>query len=62
MTSQLVRSQNTIRVPDQIPRATKAGDRGAIGELASLTIYFSYSIKHSKVQAMSPAETTGRSR
>jgi basic amino acid/polyamine antiporter, APA family len=27
-----------------------------------LGIYFSYSIKHSKVQAMSPAETTGRTR
>jgi APA family basic amino acid/polyamine antiporter len=27
-----------------------------------LAIYFTYSIKHSKVQAMSPAETTGRSR
>lgn len=27
-----------------------------------LGIYFTYSIKHSKVQAMSPAETTGRSR
>jgi hypothetical protein len=27
-----------------------------------LMIYFTYSIKHSKVQAMSPAETTGRSR
>ena len=27
-----------------------------------LVIYFTYSIKHSKVQAMSPAETTGRSR
>jgi basic amino acid/polyamine antiporter, APA family len=25
-----------------------------------LGIYFSYSIKHSKVQAMAPAETTGR--
>src|SRR6202050_5237216 len=27
-----------------------------------LAIYFTYSIKHSKVQAMSPAETTGRTR
>jgi basic amino acid/polyamine antiporter, APA family len=27
-----------------------------------LGIYFSYSVKHSKVQAMSPAETTGRTR
>ena len=27
-----------------------------------LVIYFGYSIKHSKVQAMSPAETTGRTR
>ena len=27
-----------------------------------LAIYFTYSVKHSKVQAMSPAETTGRSR
>ncbi|HTZ60331.1 MAG TPA: amino acid permease [Acidobacteriaceae bacterium] len=27
-----------------------------------LVIYFSYSVKHSKVQAMSPAETTGRAR
>ena len=25
-----------------------------------LGIYFSYSVKHSKVQAMSPSETTGR--
>jgi APA family basic amino acid/polyamine antiporter len=27
-----------------------------------LGIYFSYSVKHSKVQAMTPAETTGRTR
>jgi APA family basic amino acid/polyamine antiporter len=30
--------------------------------IIGLGIYFSYSIKHSKVQAMSPAETTGRTR
>src|SRR3984885_8161393 len=30
--------------------------------IVGLGIYFGYSIKHSKVQAMSPAETTGRKR
>jgi APA family basic amino acid/polyamine antiporter len=30
--------------------------------IIGLVIYFTYSTKHSKVQAMSPAETTGRSR
>jgi APA family basic amino acid/polyamine antiporter len=30
--------------------------------IIGLGIYFGYSIKHSKVQAMSPAETTGRTR
>jgi APA family basic amino acid/polyamine antiporter len=30
--------------------------------IIGLVIYFTYSAKHSKVQAMSPAETTGRSR
>src|SRR5580698_7402565 len=30
--------------------------------IVGLGIYFGYSVKHSKVQAMSPAETTGRTR
>jgi APA family basic amino acid/polyamine antiporter len=30
--------------------------------IIGLGIYFGYSVKHSKVQAMSPAETTGRTR